>query len=355
MSNTITLNIKLSPSERLNERLMSASLAYIDTVNQLVSEMVASRATTQKTSKHIKVALNSSVKNQIIRDAKSVFNKVKKSKYKIVPVLKKPVLMFNNQNFNVDATSVRIPLIINGKSRRVPINANVTPRHLDIIAQAEKRGALRIVRKNGTKWMAQITVTLADTEMTTNTNTMGVDLGVKVPAVCKTDDGYVKFLGNGRMNKYKRRYFSARRKTLGQAKKLNAIKTSKNKEQRWMQNQDHQVSRDIINFAVQHNVGVIRLEQLTNIRKTTRTSRKNNHSLHNWSFYRLAGYIEYKAAHAGIKVEYVNPAYTSQTCPSCKSRNKTKDRTYQCKSCGFKTHRDIVGAHNIINAPVACG
>ncbi len=36
------------------------------------------------------------------------------------------------------------------------------------------------------------------------------------------------------------------------------------------------------------NVKVIKLERLANVRFTTRTSRKNNHSLHTWSFYRLA-------------------------------------------------------------------
>ena len=49
----------------------------------------------------------------------------------------------------------------------------------------------------------------------------------------------------------------------------------------------------------------IELERLANIRSTTRTSRKNNPSLHTWSFYRLAQYIEYKARFAGVKVEYV--------------------------------------------------
>lgn len=51
-----------------------------------------------------------------------------------------------------------------------------------------------------------------------------------------------------------------------------------------------------------------------NIRFTTGTSRKNNHSMHNGSFYRLAQFIEYKAIWAGITVEYVNRVYPSQTC-----------------------------------------
>ena len=88
---------------------------------------------------------------------------------------------------------------------------------------------------------------------------------------------------------------------------------------------------------------------MANIRSTTRTSRKNNHSLHTWSFYRLAKYIEYKAKLAGIKVEYVNPAYTSQTCPICGHVHHANDRNYTCK-CGFRIHRDLLGAMNICNS-----
>ena len=70
--------------------------------------------------------------------------------------------------------------------------------------------------------------------------------------------------------------------------------------------------------------------------------------------YRLAKFIEYKAVLEGIKVEYVNPKYTSQTCPECGEKNKARDRKYRC-GCGYKKHRDMVGAINIISAPVISG
>ena len=96
-------------------------------------------------------------------------------------------------------------------------------------------------------------------------------------------------------------------------------------------------------------LSVIKLERLQNIRSTTRTSRKNNHSLHTWSFYRLATFIEYKAKLAGIEVEYVDPAYTSQICPICGRIQHAKDRNYICR-CGYQTHRDLLGAINICNS-----
>ncbi len=184
---------------------------------------------------------------------------------------------------------------------------------------------------------------------------MGVDLGLKVPAVAVTSNGKTKFFGNGRQNKYIRRKYKSLRQKLGKAKKLKKIKQIGNKEQRWMKDQDHKISRQIVNFAKENYVSTIRLEKLANIRNTARTSRKNEKNLHTWSFYRLAKYIEYKAKLEGIKVEYINPEYTSQKCPHCDTLNKARDRKYVCKSCGYITHRDRLGAINIMKAPVVDG
>ncbi len=129
---------------------------------------------------------------------------------------------------------------------------------------------------------------------------------------------------------------------------LAVVKTN-NKEQRIMKDTDHKLSREIVNTAKAHDVSVIKLERLQNIRSTTRTSRKNNHNLHTWSFYRLATFVEYKAKLAGIKVEYVDPVYTSQICPISGRIQHVKDRNYICR-CGYQTHRDLLGAINIYNS-----
>ncbi|OFD41790.1 transposase [Bacillus mycoides] len=215
-----------------------------------------------------------------------------------------------------------------------------------------KLGTLRITKKSN-KWIAQISVTLPTIEKT-GTKILGVDLGLKVPAVAITEDDKVRFFGNGRQNKYRKRKFRSVRKKLGKDKKVNAIRRFDDKEQRWMKEKDHKISREIIDFAIVNHISVIRLEQLTNIRQTARTSRKNEKNLHTWSFYRLSQFIAYKATLAGIKIEYVNPAYTSQSCPKCTEKNKARDRKYKCQ-CGFETHRDIVGAMNIRYATVIDG
>ena len=121
-----------------------------------------------------------------------------------------------------------------------------------------------------------------------------------------------------------------------------------------MQDEDHKISKGIIDFANKHNVSTIHMEKLQNIRNTARTSRKNKKDLHKWSFFRMQNYIEYKAKVEGIKIVFINPKNTSKTCPMCKKINVANGRKYSC-SCGFKSHRDIVGAINISNATVVNG
>lgn len=353
MSQTITVKVKLLPTKEQASILQNMSQSYVYTINSLVSEMVAEKKSTKKSSKDISADLPSAVKNQAIKDAKSVFKKVKQIKYKVVPVLKKPVCIWNNQNYSFDLTHISMPIMIDGKATKTPIRALLVDkdnRNLDLLKH--KLGTLRITKK-AKKWIAQISVTIPTSEKI-GTKIMGVDLGLKVPAVAVTEDGSARFFGKGRQNKSVRRKFKSKRKKLGKLKKLIAIRNLDDKEQRYMKDQDHKISRAIVNFAKENKISVIRLEQLTNIRQTARTSRKNEKNLHNWSFYRLSQFIEYKANLVGIKVEFVNPAYTSQTCPKCSEKNKAQDRKYKCK-CGFEKHRDLVGAMNIRYAPVIDG
>ncbi len=358
----ITVKIKLQPTKEQSKQLRITTAEYIGLVNQVVSDYVAADQSLKYTSKDVATNLPSAVKNQAIRDAKSVFVKYKKAvrvnaglkpedqKEVKVPFLKKPVAIWNNQNYSLKDNILSFPVIIAGKSKRIEVEAVLT--EYQQMRLTGKFGSLRITQKSG-KYIAQIAVdTLA--QKTEADKVMGVDLGLKIPAVSVVEGGKTSFFGNGRQNKFIKRKHRSVRSRLGKLKKLAAIRKRHDKEQRWMKDQDHKISRQIVNFAKEYNVVIIRLEQLSGIRQTARTSRKNEKNLHSWSFYRLAQYIEYKAFLLGIKVEYVNPKYTSQKCPICGELNKANDRKYKC-SCGYKTHRDRLGAINIISATVADG
>ena len=69
---------------------------------------------------------------------------------------------------------------------------------------------------------------------------------------------------------------------------MKAVMRINDKEQRIMRDIDHKLSHDIIKTAIAHNVKIIKLEQLQTSALRQEEVVKNNHSLHTWSFYRLA-------------------------------------------------------------------
>ena len=439
----LTTSLKLELNSEGEAVLRAEMEKYIACDNSLVALHLSGVSIQKFSSKDVVAELPSAVKNQAIRDAKSVLRRYAKKRCKVerkrawfaeqgktpkhpirdakVPILRRPVLLVNNQNFKIDldAKTVSFPLFRDGETapRKTKQNsvqkvirvATVTPRHREILTTTQHIATLRIVVK-GDKLLAQVGYAVEEPEAAEldaliadpNTLVMGVDLGIKCPAVSYSTDGKVRFYGNGRKNRYKRRKCYARRQRLQKARKLRAIKRISDKEARFMRDRDHQVSRAIVNEAIRQGAKVIALEDLDGIREgcmkstPTRKSRKNvdkpkvylvaknagesvqlelfsesetmtkkqrrkkrklskkqlaarrknNRSLNSWSFYRLAKYIEYKAALAGILVAYVNPYKTSQRCPHCGETHKAKDRRYECE-CGFHAHRDVVGAINI--------
>ena len=78
-------------------------------------------------------------------------------------------------------------------------------------------------------------------------------------------------------------------------------------------------------------------------RLRTKTVREMLNAGHSRFFERLKD----KCWEHGSKFMQVREEYTSQTCPCCGRLNKCNE-VYNCKSCGFKHDRDMVGALNIL-------
>lgn len=342
MSKT-TIPVRLYPTPEQGRLLMAHCLEYISTVNVLAAALDADMLPEQVSTKDFRANLPSAVKNQALRDTRSVFNR--SLDLDCLPVLKKPFCQWNNQNWRIEQGMLILPVCRDGKTQQERI------RCADVTMEG-KPGVLRIKKKRG-KWIADITGTLPDVPVTSGQAVMGIDLGIKVPAVAHIRGKGTRFFGNGRYHRQMRRRFYSRRKQLQKARKTRALRKSQGKEARWMKNINHQLSRQIVTHAQEQGVGTINIESLAGIRTgTTRTSRgasarTNNRMKSSWSFYQLTLFITYKAERLGIKVEQVDPAYTSQECPACGARNKAQDRTYLCAECGWHGHRDSVGAINI--------
>ncbi|ANF22232.1 RNA-guided endonuclease InsQ/TnpB family protein [Thermococcus piezophilus] len=108
----------------------------------------------------------------------------------------------------------------------------------------------------------------------------------------------------------------------------------------------HKIANKIVELAEEY-CGIA-LEDLSEIRDSIRYSAEMNGRLHRWSFCKLQSIIEYKAKLKGIKVVFVNPAFTSSLCPICGGRLSPNGcRVLHCENCGFESDRDVVGSWNI--------
>jgi predicted RNA-binding Zn-ribbon protein involved in translation (DUF1610 family) len=58
-----------------------------------------------------------------------------------------------------------------------------------------------------------------------------------------------------------------------------------------------------------------------------------------------------KCTLAGVRLVAVNPAYTSQTCPTCghvAKENRESQAVFHCRSCGHRDNADVNAARNIL-------
>jgi len=109
------------------------------------------------------------------------------------------------------------------------------------------------------------------------------------------------------------------------------------------------VGRWIVDIALLLKANVIVLEKLTKMIKHVGDLRKNYRlKLYLMQYKRIQKWIEWEAKKYGLKVVYVNPAYSSTTCPKCGTLMKESGyRTLQCEKCGFEEHRDYVSVLNL--------
>jgi putative transposase len=145
--------------------------------------------------------------------------------------------------------------------------------------------------------------------------------------------------------KYKKMRAKAQKK-----KVFSFLKKVKNKEARKTKDINHKISKHIVTLAKDNNYD-IKLEDLGGIRKKNK-GKKLNGIISNWSFYQLQTFIEYKAKLYGVRVFYVDPAYTSQTCSKCGLIGTREKKVFQCQHCKHKDHADANASFCIAQAPI---
>lgn len=184
---------------------------------------------------------------------------------------------------------------------------------------------------------------------------IGVDLGVNIPAYCAISKGFERLPIGTREEFLKIRTQMQSRRTRvqralklskggkGRNKKLKALELLKSKERNFVHTYNHMVSFRIVNFAVRCNAGKIKLELLEGYSDEDRS----NFILRNWSYFELQNLIKYKADKEGIKFLFIDPYHTSQTCALCghyEEGQRTEQKTFKCKNTECKNFDKEVSA-----------
>ena len=197
-------------------------------------------------------------------------------------------------------------------------------------------------------------------KVATGSSTVSVDMGEIHPAVVGDDQestiitcrerrhqmqGHAKRLAKlsaalARKKKGSRRY-----------KKLLRTKSRmKAHHDRVITDMAHKISREIVNVAVEREASTIVMGDIKDIADEVALGKKTNQKISGWNHGQIRKFVEYKAQTEGIIVVLQDERYTSQTCPCCGNRHKPRGRNYRCPSCGFQSHRDVIGQVNILSA-----
>lgn len=189
------------------------------------------------------------------------------------------------------------------------------------------KGEADLVYKKGKFYLFQ-TVDVPEEYIEDVEEFIGVDFGLQTLAY--TSDGInhsAEWLNTYREHRQKVRS-SIQSKGTRSSRKL--LKRLSGKERTTANLVNHTISKSIVKSAKEQGKG-ISIEDLTNIRFTSkRRNKKFRTKLGKWNFSDLRAKLEYKALLNGVKLVVVNPAYSSQTCHSCKHIGKRTNKVFKC-------------------------
>jgi putative transposase len=229
------------------------------------------------------------------------------------------------------------------------------------------------VSRQGKHWFVAIQVEVELPEpVHSSTSIIGVDMGVK--RLLTLSDGQFKEPIN--VDFFKEKIKRLQRRLARMVKFSNNWRTLKEKINR-LHTKIANIRLDVLHklsTSLSKNHAMIVLEnlQIKNMTKSAKGNADNPGSMvkqksglnrvileQGWGMFKT--FLQYKQLWAGGQVLFVDPKYTSQTCPVCQHQSKDNRQTqaeFKCVCCDHQEHADVVGAKNILewgHRLLACG
>ena len=183
-------------------------------------------------------------------------------------------------------------------------------------------------------------------------SSVAIDINIIEIVVGKDDINYVriptrlhevhhwKSLAENLQRKYSRRWKESKRI-------LGRINSFHQKAKRIMEDFARKVGKWVVEIAEDFGANVIKLENLKNLVKNVGKLPKGFHDkLYLMQYCRIQYWVVWQAKH-GLIVEFVNPSYSSVSCPKCgKKMRGVNYRWFKC-SCGYENDRDVIAVMSL--------
>ena len=204
-----------------------------------------------------------------------------------------------------------------------------------------------LIERDG-HWWLHLVVTVPALEVEPSDQVVGVDLGIRRPAVTSHNH----FFGKKAWKATEGQLFHLKRalQKKGTRSAKRHLKRVRHRQRCFRRDCDHVLSKQIVQ-SVEPGATIV-LENLKDIRKRMKAKRrsKTKRRMHSWSFAQLKSFIVYKAEERGCTVAGVDPRHTSQRCSCCGHVARTNRRSqsvFICRKCGYQLNADLNAARNI--------
>ena len=221
-------------------------------------------------------------------------------------------------------------------------------------------GTSEVVNKNG-EWRLHVNITHEEATVSDPKEArtlIGVDVNEDNVALValKEDEGVVDslVLEYPEIKNYRHAFF-VMRKRARRADKPSVLTQLGNKEEQFVTDAIHKVSRRVVDWAQEFENPCMILEDLKDMRDSINYGARMNRRLHTLPFGKLQKYITYKAGFDGVPVVKADPAYTSQECLNCGHTAKANRQggRFQCIDCEWQDHSDRKAGVSIAERGIA--
>lgn len=262
------------------------------------------------------------------------------------PTLRRRIIRIHNQSWSFEESNGRWYVVVpvekvGNRYQKMWLPIKESEHYRYLITTTPKWGVGQLDLDTNT-FITTMTATI-DVEQYTPATFVGADLGgTNLATVVVMNGGKVQRVGmwGGREIDHVRARFRDYRRRLQVAGRLDLVKESRGREQRWMHYTNHVTSRRIVELVLKFKNPFVAFEEL---RKPTEGLR--------WNTYQLRQMVEYKLAAHGIRhITLYAPrkTRTNTICSECGhiDPGNRNGAAFRCLKCGYVVHTGVNVAKN---------